>query len=152
MHAVGCGLIWHQHNDSSLWYTDRDTIRRTKCIDPLNRRQRLTLTLALTQMLETLSGDDMSNTLLDMGVCSTTRAVAGDLDTHTPCKNPASPVQIQGVHIEVVYGTRGCPGVMEACDYRPELVYVPIVGTYGAIECHEANSRRVGSHPRDNSW
>ena len=72
-------------------------------------------------MLETLSGDGMSSTLLIVGVCATTRAVTGDLDTHMPCKYPASPVPIPGVHIEVVYGTRGCPGVMDTCDYRSEL-------------------------------
>jgi len=108
-------------------------------------------------MLEGLSGDGMSSTLRDMSVWATTRAVTacvtGDLDTHahTPCKYPASPVPIPGVHIEVVYGTRGSPGVIGTCDYRAELIYVPIVDTYGAVECHEANLRRVGSHPRDNS-
>ena len=90
-------------------------------------------------MLEGLSGDGMSSTLLDMSVWATTRAVT------------ASPVPIPGVHIEVVYGTRGSPGVIGTCDYRSELIYVPIVDTYGAVECHEANLRRVGSHPRDNS-
>ena len=35
--------------------------------NPLNRQQRLTLTLTLTQMLETLNGDGMSCTLLLMG-------------------------------------------------------------------------------------
>ena len=88
----------------------------------LNRQQRLTLTLTLTQMLETLSGDGMSSTLLIVGVCATTRAVTGDLDIHMPCKHPASPVPIPGVHIEVVYGTRGCPGVMDTRDYRSELI------------------------------
>ena len=92
--------------------------------NPLNRHQRLTLTLTLTQMLETLmiSRDGMSSTLLNMGVCATTRAVTGDLDIHMPCKHPASPVPIPGVHIEVVYGTRGCPGVMDTRDYRSELI------------------------------
>ena len=102
---------------------------RNAC-NPLNRQQRLTLTLTLTQMLETLSGDGMSSTLLNIGVCATTRAVTGD---HMPCKHPASPVPIPGVHVEVVYGTRGCPGVMDTCDYRSELIYMPIVGTYGAV-------------------
>ena len=55
--------------------------------------------------------DGISSTLLIMGVWTTTRAVTGDLDAHTPCKYPASPVPIPGVHIEVVHGTRGCPGV-----------------------------------------
>ena len=69
--------------------------------DPLNRQQRLTLTLTLTQMLETLSGDGISSSLLNIGVCATTRAATGGLDTHMPCKYPASPVPIPGVHIEV---------------------------------------------------
>ena len=34
--------------------------------NPLNRQQRLTLTLTLTQMLETLIGDGMSSSLLNM--------------------------------------------------------------------------------------
>ena len=58
-------------------------------------------------MREALSGDGISSTLLTMGVWATTRAVTGDLDAHTPCKYPASSVPIPGVHIEVVYGTRG---------------------------------------------
>ena len=53
-------------------------------------------------------------------------------------------------------GARHCPGVMDTCDYRSELI---IMCTYcilwyirpGAVECHGANLRRVGSHPRDNS-
>ena len=68
-------------------------------------------------MFETLSGDGISSVLLIMGVCATTRAVTGNLDSHTPCKDPASPVRIPGVHIEMVYGTRGCPGVMDTCNY-----------------------------------
>ena len=75
---------------------------------------------------------------------ATTRAVTGDLDAHTPCKYPASPVPIPGVHIEVVYGTRGCPGVMDTCDYRSELIYGSTTGMYGIIERHEVNLRRVG--------
>ena len=101
-------------------------------------------------MLETLSGDGISSVLLIMGACSATRAVTGNLDTHTPCKYPAFPVPIPGMHIEVVYGTRGCPGVMDTCDYRLELIYIPITGMYGSVERHEVNLRRVGSHPRDN--
>ena len=81
-----------------------------------------------------------------MGVCATTRAATGDLDVHTPCKYPVSPVPILGVHIEVVYGTRGCPGVMETCDYRSELIYGSTTGMYGIVERHEVNLRRVGSH------
>ena len=102
-------------------------------------------------MREALSGDGISSTLPTMGVWATTRVVTGDLDAHTPCKYPASSVPIPGVHIEVVYGTRGCPGVMDTCDYRSELIYGPITGMYGIIERHEVNLRRVGSHPRDNS-
>ena len=49
-------------------------------------------------MLERLSGDGISRTLLVMGVWATTGAVTGDLDTHTPCKYTASPVPIPGVH------------------------------------------------------
>ena len=41
-------------------------------------------------MLETLSGDGISSVLLVMGVCTATRAVTGNLDTHTPCKYPAA--------------------------------------------------------------
>ena len=105
-------------------------------------------------MTKVISEHDISSTLLIMGVWATTRAVTGDLDAHTPCKYPASPVPIvpiPGVHIEVVYGTRGCPGVMDTCDYRSELIYGSITGMYGIIEHHEVNLRRVGSHPRDNS-
>ena len=102
-------------------------------------------------MLEGLSGDGISSTLLIICVWATTRAVMGDLDAHTPCKYPASSVPIPGVHIEVVYGTRGCPGVMDTCDYRLELVYGSTTDMYGIIERHEVNLRRVGSHPRDNS-
>ena len=58
---------------------------------------------------------------------------------------------IPGVHIEVVYGTRGCLGVMDTCDYRSELMYGPTAGMYGTIERPEDNLRRVGSHPCDNS-
>ena len=85
-----------------------------------------------------------------MGVCATTRAATGDLDANRPCKYPASPVPIPGVHIEVVYGTRGCPGVMDTCDYRLELIYGSTTDTYGIIERHEVNLRRIGSHRRDN--
>ena len=102
-------------------------------------------------MLETLSGDGISSVLLIMGVCTATRAVTGNLDAHTPCKYPAFPVPIPGVHIEVVYGTRGCPGVMDTCDYRSELIYTPTTVMYGTVERHEVNLRRVGSHPCDNS-
>ena len=102
-------------------------------------------------MREALAGGSMSSTLLITGVCATTRVVTGDLDAHTPCKYPASPVPIPGVHIEVVYGTRGCPGVMETCDYRPELIYGSTPGMYGIIERDEVNLRRVGRHSRDNS-
>ena len=108
-------------------------------------------------MLETLSGDGISSVLLIMGVCAATRAVTGNLDTHTPCKYPAFPVPIPGVHIEVVYGTRGCPGTRDGHikllvnKPRLELIYVPTTGMYGTIERHEVNLRRVGSHPRDNS-
>jgi hypothetical protein len=102
-------------------------------------------------MREALSGDGISSTLPTMGVWATTRVVTGDLDAHTPCKYPASSVPIPGVHIEVVYGTRGCPGVMDTCDYRSELIYGSTTGMYGIIERDEVNLRRVGSHPRDNS-
>ena len=103
-------------------------------------------------MLEALSGNGIMRTLLIMGVCATTGAVTGDLDTHTPCKfistQPPRCQLIPGVHIEVVYGTRGCLGVTDTCDYRLELIYVPTAGMPGAIERHEVNLRRVGSHPR----
>ena len=79
-------------------------------------------------MLEKLSGDGMSSTLLIKGLQATTRAITGDLVTHTPCKCPSSLVPIPGVHIGVVYGTRGCPGLADTCDS------VSI-----AMECHEAN-------------
>ena len=102
-------------------------------------------------MREALTGDGISSTLLIMGVWATTRAVVGDLDTHTPCKYPASPVPIPGVHIEVVYGTRGCSGEMDTCHHRSELIYGSTTGMYGIIERDEVNLRRVGSHPRDNS-
>ena len=78
-----------------------------------------------------------------MGAYATTRAVTGDLDAHIPCKYPASPVPIPGVRIEVVCGTRGCPGVMDTCDYRLELIYGSTTDTYGIIERHEVNLRRV---------
>ena len=78
-------------------------------------------------MREALTGDSMSRTLLVMGAWATTKADTGDLDTRTPCKYPASPVPIPGVHIEGIYGTRGCPGVVGTCDYRSELIYIPIV-------------------------
>ena len=102
-------------------------------------------------MLDTPSGDGIPSTLLIMGVCSATRAATGNLDTHKSCKYPAFPVPISGVHIEVAYGTRGCPGVMDKCDYRSELIHIPTMGMYGTVERHEVNLRRVGSHPRDNS-
>ena len=54
------------------------------------------------------------------------------------------------MHIGVVYGTRGGPGVMDTRDYRSELIIPTNTGMTGAIECHEVNLRRVGSHPRDN--
>jgi hypothetical protein len=82
-------------------------------------------------MRKALSGDGISSTLATMGVWATTRGVTGDLDAHTPCKYPASPVPIPGVHIEVVYGTRGCPGVMDTCDYRSELICGSITGIRG---------------------
>ena len=101
-------------------------------------------------MREALSGDGISSTLLIMVVWTTTGAVTGDLDAHMPCKYPASPVPIPGVHVEVVHGTRGCPGVMDTCDYRSELICGSTTGMYGIIERHEVNLRRVGSRPRDN--
>ena len=61
----------------------------------LNRQQRLTLTLTLTQKLEGLSGDGMSSTLLDAGVCATTRAVTGDLATRLIAKSPIQGCQSQ---------------------------------------------------------
>ena len=92
----------------------------------------------------------MSITLLIMGVYTTSRAVTGDLDAHTPCKYPASPVPIPGVHIEVVCGTHGCPDVVDTWDYRSALIYGPNAGMYGIIERHVFNLRRGGGHPREN--
>ena len=83
-------------------------------------------------------------------VWTTTRAVMSDLDAHTTCEYPVSPVPIPGVCIEVVYGTHGCPGVMDTCDYRSEPIYGSTTGMYDIIERHEVNLRRVGSHSRDN--
>ena len=56
--------------------------------NPLNRQQRLTLTLTLTQMLETLSGDGMSSTLLNVGACATARAAMGGLGTTRRASTP----------------------------------------------------------------
>ena len=86
-----------------------------------------------------------------LGVWTTIRAVIGDLDTDTPCKYPASLVPIPGVHIEVVYGTRGCPGVTGTCDYGPGLIYIPITDMYGTLVGREVKLRRVGGHSCDNS-
>ena len=40
---------------------------------------------------------------------------------------------IPGVHIEMPYGTRGCPGVMDTYNYRPELIFGSTTGMYGII-------------------
>ena len=85
--------------------------------NPLNRQQRRTLTLNLTQMLEALSCDGMTSTLPIMG------AVTSNLDTHTP------PPPRCHYRVRILrwynYNTRLCSGVMDTCDYRSELMYVP---------------------------
>ena len=59
---------------------------------------------------------------------------------------------IKGVHIEVAYGTRGCSGMVDTCDYQSELIYWSNTAKYGIKERHEVNLRRVGGHARDNPW
>ena len=108
-------------------------------------------------MREGLSGDGIED-LTDYGCMYYYWSRHRDLNTHTPCKYTDSPVTTLGVHIEVVYGTGKCPGMMDTCDYRLDLIYVPstyyghmTTGIPGAIARHKVNLRRVGSasHPRE---
>ena len=79
---------------------------------------------------------------------TTPRVVKRATHTLATCKYPAFPVPIPGVYIEVVYGTRGCPGVMGTCDYRPELICILITDVYstlvGRAECISMGVLAVG--------
>ena len=88
--------------------------------------------------------------LLIMGMYTTPRLVTRAIYTLTTCKYTALLVQIPAVYVEVVCGTRECPGDMVACTYRSELIFVPTTGMCDTIERHGVKLKRVGSYPRDN--
>ena len=93
----------------------------------------------------------MSIALLIVGMYTTPRAVTRAIYTLTACEYTGILLQMLAVYIEVVCGTRGCPGDMVACTFRSELIYVPTTGMCGTIERHEVKLKRVGSHPGGNS-
>ena len=82
---------------------------------------------------------------------TTPRAATLAIYTLTECEYTGILLQMLAVYIEVVCGTRGCPGDMIACTFRSELPYVPTTGMRDTIERREVKLKRVGSHPGGNS-
>ena len=66
--------------------------------------------------------------LLIVGMYTTPRAVTRVIYTLIACEYIGILLQMLAVYIEVVWGTRGCPGDMVACTFRSEIIYVPTTG------------------------